>query len=248
MINCIYLAWQDQKTKRWHVIGRLSRIPEGYEFRYTKGVKKIPSFSPMPNMTNYEETYKSSELFSLFKNRLMPKSRPEYRDYMTWLGFEENNVVLDNLEVLAISGGERETDFFRIIPVPEKNHKGDYSIKFFVHGLSHMSDVAKQVMKNLNEGDSLYLAHDFQNKVDSLALILRTEDPPFIVGYMPSYFTKIIHKLGNGNNNLLSSIKVNVLRVNKTAPEKMQLLCQLSGPFLDKSWEEYEEEFCVIST
>ncbi len=248
MINCIYLAWQDQKTRGWHVIGRLSRIAEGYEFRYTKGVKNIPSFSPMPNMTNYEEIYKSSELFSLFKNRLMPKSRPEYRDYMTWLGFEENNVALDNLEVLAISGGERETDFFRIIPVPEKNHKGDYSIKFFVHGLSYMSDVSKQVIQNLNEGDFLYLMNDFQNKFNSWALLLRTEDPISIIGYMPSYFTKIIHKLGDGKNNLLNSIKVNVLQVNKAAPEKMQLLCQLSGPLLEKSWEEYEEEFSVISS
>lgn len=245
MINCIYLAWQEPKTRSWHIIGRLTRKHEGYEFRYTKGLKEISSFSPMPNMTNYEETYKSCELFSLFKNRLMPKSRPDYKDYISWLGFE-NNDELDKLEVLGISGGERQTDFFRIVPVPEKNSQGNYAIKFFFHGVSHMSEASKQVIDKLNPGDVLYLAHDMQNKVDRFALLLRTEQKPSIVGYIPAYFNEVLNKLSDPNNGFLNSIKVNVIQVNKSAPEKMRLLCQLSGPLLEKTWEECEDEFNII--
>jgi hypothetical protein len=246
MTKCIYLAWQDQNTRRWHVIGQLLRFDEGYEFRYTIGVNNIPFFTALPNMPEHERVYRSLELFSLFKNRLMPKSRPDYSDYVRWMGIEQED--MDELDALAISGGERETDFFRIIPVPEKNAKGDYSFKFFVNGLSHMDDHVKERVRDLHKGDSLYLMHDFQNTEDQLALSVRTEDPPCLIGYIPAYFTKVIHKMKNEKENAINEIRVNVVQVNEDAPIQMRLLCELSSSFLNKPWEEYETEFKLISS
>ncbi len=173
MTKQIYLAWQDQNTKRWHVIGQLLQTSEEYEFRYTQGVKRIPSFSALPNMPEHDKVYRSPSLFSLFKNRLMPKSRPEYHDYMGWLGFNGKNTTANDLDVLAISSGERETDFFRIIPVPTINQAEDYAFKFFVDGLNLLDNNSKERILNLKTGDRLYLNHDFQNKADRLALLLR---------------------------------------------------------------------------
>jgi hypothetical protein len=225
MIKYIYLAWQDQNTRRWHVIGRLSRTEESYEFRYTKGVQNIQNFVHLPTMSDHKKTYHSTELFSLFKNRIMPKSRPDYSNYISWMGLNTENV--DELASLAISGGEKETDFFRIIPNPEKNDTDKYSFKFFVHGLSHMLDEAKQRAQSLSNGDTLYLMPDPQNNKDCLALALRSDDPPCLIGYIPAYLTKVI-------------------QVNKEAPMQMFILCELSSTFLDQPWEKYEEEFKLI--
>ena len=89
-------------------------------------------------MPEYDKVYRSANLFSLFKNRLMSKSRPEYNDYLNWPGFDGTELVVTNeLDLLAISGGAKETDFFRVIPVPQLNNSGDYSFKFFVENLEH---------------------------------------------------------------------------------------------------------------
>lgn len=248
MTNYIYLAWQNQKTRRWHVIGRLLRTNEGYEFRYTQGVNNIPSFSALSNMPDFKEVYRSPELFSLFKNRLMSKSRPDYFSYLSWLGLKREGISIDELDALAISGGERETDFFRIIPVPKENSTGSYSFMFFVNGLSYMTDSAKDRVQELKKGDLLYLVHDFQNKEDSLALFLRTEDPPCLLGYVPAYFTRVIHEMKTNKKIEMSHFQVNVVQVNKDAPIQMRLLCEISSPFLNRPWEAYEDEFKLISS
>lgn len=241
MNKYVYLAWQDQINRDWHVIGRLLHTKEGYEFKYTKGAKDV-SFSVLPSMPEFDKTHNSTELFSLFKNRLMPKSRPEYNNYINWMDIEKEPI--DELQALAISGGERETDFFRIIPAPEKEVDGSCSFKFFVNGLSHMEDNAKERVKNLDKGDPIYLSHDFQNKEDKLALLLRTDDPPCLIGYMPAYFTKIIHKLKETDGP--EAIKVNVVKVNNDAPIQMRLLCELSFSSFKGSWEQYEDQFELL--
>lgn len=241
MIKYVYLAWQDQNS-RWHIIGQLRRTSAGYEFRYTEGIKKVNSIPMQLNMPENDKVYRSNELFSLFKNRLMPKSRPEYADYLKWLGIKATE-PFDELEALAISGGERETDFFRIVPVPEKNPKGEYSFKFFVNGLSHMSEAAQKRALDLDKDEILYMAHDFQNKEDKSALLLRTEHPPYEIGYIPAYFTKLIHDISKE-----TPIQVRVLQVNKDAPIQMRLLCEISSSLLNRSWENYEDEFKLISS
>lgn len=242
MNKLIYLAWQDQKTRRWHVVGQLLRNKDEYEFRYTKGVENIPSFSALLNMPEHDKVYRSSELFSLFKNRLMPKSRPEYSDYMRWMGMKDSS--MSELEALAISGGEKVTDFFRIIPVPEKNELGNYAFRFFVNGLNYMPEDAKERVNHLTANELLYLAHDFQNKEDPMAFLLRTEAPPCLIGYLPAYFTKVIHKIKNdGKANFMQT---KVVQLNEDAPLQMRLLCELSFSHF-KSWEHYEEEFKLIA-
>ncbi len=107
-----------------------------------------------------------------------------------------------------------------------------------------MGDDSKERVKHLQKEDLLYLTHDFQNREDPLALFLRTDDPPCLIGYIPAYFAKVIHKLNNKQEN--NAIRVKVVQVNEGAPIQMRLLCELSSPFLNSSWEEYEDEFKLI--
>jgi hypothetical protein len=244
MAKCIYLAWQDQDNRSWHVVGKLLKIDNKYEFRYTQGANKVNNFSLLPSMPDIKAVYHSDELFSLFKNRVMPKSRPDYPNYIRWMGFTSENLA-NELATLAISGGEKETDFFRIVPVPEKNINEEYSFKFFANGISHMSDYAKELVNTLQQGDPLYLGHDFQNPIDKTSISLRTEDPPSIIGYVPAYLTNIIHKIREKNGS--DSVKVCVAQVNVDAPFQKRLLCKLSSSYLNISWEEYEDEFKTLS-
>lgn len=244
MTKCIYLAWQDQGTRSWHVIGLLRRTNEGYEFRYTQGVRNIENFSVLPSMPNYEQVYFSHELLSLFKNRLMPKSRPDYPMYISWMGFTNENV--DELDALAISGGEKETDFFRIIPVPEKKDGGEYSFKFFVNGINHMPSQSQELIDNLKSDEQLLLLQDFQNQQDAFALMLRAAKPPVLIGFIPAYLTKIVSKLKEENG--ANSVKVSVAQVNKDAPLQKRLLCTLSLSYPIMTWDQYEDEFKTISS
>jgi len=64
---------------------------------------------------------------------------------------------------------------------------------------------------------------------------------------VPAFFTKIILQLKNeAEKELDKKIRVEVLQVNKDAPVQMQLLCELSAPFLKRPWEEYEPEFKLL--
>ena len=173
----------------------------------------------------------------------MPKSRPDYPNYIRWMGFKNEDLV-DELATLAISGGEKETDFFRIVPVPEKNINEQYSFKFFANGISHMSDYAKELVNDLQPGDPLYLMHDFQNMTDKCAIVLRTDAPPSIIGFVPAYLTNIIHKIREKND--FDSVTVTVSQVNKDAPFQKRLLCKLSSFHLNISWDEYEDEFKTL--
>jgi hypothetical protein len=245
MTKCIYLAWQDQDSRSWHVVGKLLKINNEYEFRYTQGIKKVNNFSLLPSMPDSKAVYYSDELFSLFKNRLMPRSRPDYPNYLRWMGLTSGNLA-DELATLAISGGEKETDFFRIVPVPEKNiNNEEYSFKFFANGISHMSDYAKGLVDTLQQENPLYLLHDFQNAKDKTAISLRTDDPPSIIGYVPAYLTNIIHKIREKNG--FDSVKVSVAQVNIDAPFQKRLLCKLSSSYLNISWDEYEDEFKTLA-
>lgn len=243
MTKCIYLAWQDQATRGWHVVGQLLKKDKTYEFRYTLGVKKISNFSVLPSMPDHDQVYRSEELLSLFKNRLMPKSRPDYQKYMSWMGFTSSDLV-DELDALAISGGEKETDFFRIIPIPEKKNSQECFFKFFVNGISHMHEHSKELVNKLNQGETLYILQDYQNKYDKFALMLRTDEPPILIGYIPAYLTKVVSKLKEEKGN--DSVNVKVAQVNIDAPLQKRLLCSLLFDCEVMPWEQYEDEFKTI--
>ncbi len=93
----------------------------------------------------------SNELFPLFSNRLLPKSRPEYRDYLKWLGLDENKT--DEMEMLARSGGQRATDTLEIVPCPEPSANNSYEVYFFSHGLRHLSEKDQERAAILKVGE-----------------------------------------------------------------------------------------------
>jgi hypothetical protein len=226
-MKVLFVAWQDPVSRDWIPVGRLTREGGLYQYQYTKGAKRSKNFEPFGWMRDLDSLYVSEKLFPLFANRILPKSRPEYRDYMRWLGLEAREY--DELEVLARSGGVRATDTLEIFPCPSPDKDGMYVGYFFCHGLRHLAPENRARVKSMNSGERLYLLQDFQNRYDPSALLLRTEDPVSFVGYCPRYysraFTQLLKKVDP------KKVTVHAERVSADAPSELSLLCKLTAPW-----------------
>jgi hypothetical protein len=231
MATTLYLAWQDPVGRSWFPIGRLSMHPAGYEFAYTHGAREARSagFLPLPGFPDLHGVYYSAELFPVFSNRLLPRSRPEFNEYVRWLSVPEP--VEDPFVLLARGGGHRVTDTFEVFPQPELDEAGNYHIHFFVHGLRHFSQSSQLRAAQLTAGERLYLMHDLQNPWDRNALVLRTaETKPgdlHLVGFCPRYLSQDVVELGLAVGQ--DEPEVVVHRVNSPpAPIQFRVLCRLS--------------------
>ncbi len=226
-MKALFVAWQNPSTRAWVPVGRLTHEGGGYKFVYTRGAKEAEGFTPFGRMVDLEAAYVSDVLFPLFANRVLPKSRPEYGDYLRWLGLSEQGH--SELEVLARTGGLRATDTLEIIPCPEPTEDKSYEVFFFSHGLRHLSSKDQARVNELKAGERLYLMQDLQNEHDSMALLLRTNDPVSVVGYCPRYysgeFSKLLKSVESDN------VRVTVEQVNPDAPMQLRLLCKLHAPW-----------------
>lgn len=226
-MKALFVAWQDTQSRRWAPVGRLTRNNGVYRFVYTQGALLLPNFRPFGRMHDLHQAYESDELFPIFANRILAKSRPEYVEYMKWLGLSSQQH--DALEELARTGGLRATDSLEVFPCPEPTEGRNYEIYFFSHGLRHLHHENDARTRVLEAGERLYLMQDFQNPYDAMALLLRTDDPITLVGYAPRYYsselTKLIKSTGPDN------VKVTVEQVNRDAPIQYRLLCRLVAPW-----------------
>lgn len=226
-MKALFVAWQNPNTRAWVPVGRLTHENGVYKFVYTRGAKEAEGFTPFGRMVNLDASYVSDVLFPLFANRVLPKSRPEYGDYLRWLGLSER--AHNELEVLARTGGLRATDTLEIIPCPEPTKDKSYEVYFFSHGIRHLSLKDQERVNELNAGAQLYLMQDLQNEHDAMALLLRTNDPVAVVGYCPRYysgeFSKLLTSVGS------KDVRVTVEQVNPDAPMQLRLLCKLRAPW-----------------
>lgn len=108
----LFLAWQEPKSRHWFPIGCLEFDGDKYHFFYIQGVKKAKceGFTSVYSLPDLDKTYSSTELFPLFSNRLMPRSRPDYLKYIESL----NNEIIDfhpRLNGNMLVGQERQRRF-----------------------------------------------------------------------------------------------------------------------------------------
>ncbi len=244
MINKLILTWRNPENRAWTPVANLEYKKSKYYFNYLQGAK-VKNFRPFDEMSDLTKTYSSEELFPIFKNRLLSKSRPEYEDFLRWLDIDKND--RNDLLELAMSRGIRATDELQLFPIPDKNDDGNYEVLFFSHGISHISKSYIQRLEKLGQDDRLLILKDVQNDADPHALMMRTKDDPAeLVGYCPAFFVKDFNTLMelNGNN----SIVVTVQKVNTDAPLQLKLLCRLTTKW-HSSFEPFSSpEFQPITT
>lgn len=224
----LILSWKNSSTHMWVPVGRLKFQNNHYFFQYTKGAQNSEEFKPFEKMDDLNKIYESEELFPLFKNRLLQKSRPEYSEYLDWLDI--SNTEMHPMEELALTGGVRATDSLQLFPMPVE-YNGYYEVKFFSHGIRYLAPSYVERADKLENGDKLYIMKDIQNNHDRYALTLRTEDPPELVGYCPKNYVKDFNNLIEKNG--AKNIEVSVVKNNKTAPSQLKLLCEFKAKWYE---------------
>lgn len=224
-MKTIFVGWQDPSTREWVPVARLRRELGQYLLNYTKGAGRAAGFAGFARMNDLGATYASDTLFPFFANRLVNPQRSDYRQYCAWLGLSPN-AEHDPLEVLALTGGARETDSFEVIPAPQRQGER-LRLNFFVRGLKYSLRSTIDHVSKMQSGVQLFLMRDIQNPVDAEALTLRSESPSALIGYVPRYYSAGLSRLLNKTRD----VHVNIVRVNVDAPMDLRLLCSL-----DASW------------
>ncbi len=226
----LFMSWQDPKSRAWHPIGRLSCEPDRFRFEYVRGVQDAQKqgFEPLPSFGDLDRIYEAETLFPLFSNRVLNASRPDYGEFLSWLGVADADGSSQPLELLARSGGQRVTDQLEVFPMPSALGDDRYSVRFFVHGLRHMSPDAVMRASSLESGNRLHVMHDFQNPVDRCALMLRNAESydgdVYPLGYTPRYlFADCFDRMMKDTD----WPKIIVEKVNPApAPIQFRLLCR----------------------
>jgi hypothetical protein len=243
-MNTLFVAMQDQESRRWAPVARLRREHGQYRFVYTRGCRQVPEFEGFGRLDDLSAEYVSHELFPLFANRVLSKTRPEYQRYMNWLGL--NPAEVDVLEELGRTGGLRATDGLELISCPEPTDDRHYEIRFFARGVRHLGADAQMAVGQLQVGERLFLVRDVQNEADGLALMLRTGDPVQLVGYVPRYYSADLARLLDMVGP--QEVAVYVDGVNNDAPLQYRLRCRLTAPWPEGFAACEAPEFQPLST
>jgi hypothetical protein len=228
-MKTLFLAWQaPEPTRAWFPIGRLDAAPEQsyYRFRYTHGAleaQKQTGMAPLMAFPEFQRNYESPELFPLFKNRVISSSRRDFPEYLGWLGLDAAHS--DPIAMLAVTGGERTTDNLEVFPKVEKDTEGNFKVRFFLHGMRHVSLPAKERGSQLKDGENLRVMVEMDNPVTRLALALHTDDYQ-MVGWAPRYLVRDI-MTGISKSPLLAA---HVVKVNEgPVPLNRRVLVEMCG-------------------
>jgi hypothetical protein len=223
-MNALFVAWRPAVAQEgWRPVGRLEHDLGLYRFYYTAGARK-PGFRPFAQMSDLQQVYESEELFPVFANRLLSKSRPEYEDYLRWGGFDATNPPAP-IVILGVTEGIRQTDAIEVFPCPQPDSEGCYFNRFFLHGLRWVSAAAHDRIARLQSGDCLKLMLDPQNDHDPDAVAVRTEDDRMLIGYVPRYLANDVWQLVNQCD--VNFIHLFVEQVNAQAPLQNRVLCRM---------------------
>jgi hypothetical protein len=189
-MSTLFIAWQaPEPTRAWFPIGRLDASTEkrDYLFRYTRGAycaEERAGFKPLIAFPDFDRRYESSELFPLFKNRVLDPNRKDFAEYLNWLNLDPANA--DPIEILGLTGGERQTDSLEVFPKITKLSDGTIRCRFFLHGLRHVSQVARARAEDLQVGEELRVAIELNNPATTFAVQLQTADC-HLIGWAPRY-------------------------------------------------------------
>lgn len=240
-MSTLFVAWQEPLSKEWIPVARLEHDGGVYRFSYTQGALRVKGFQPFGRMDSLNGVYESESLFPLFSNRVISRSRPEFKDFLRWLDLPET--ADDPMSILSLTGGIRGTDDIELFAPPTIGKNGEYQLTFFSRGIRHLSKEAIQLIGSLKAGSRLYVMQDRQNDVDNLALALRSGDPVVFAGYCPKYYANDLRLLLDSACDLEVRVKV----LNSDAPLNMRLLCSVNAKISNKiSLLANDSDFCPV--
>jgi hypothetical protein len=227
-MKSLFLAWQ-APNRMWYPVGRLDAARDHYFFGYTKGAlqaKEEVGFGALPAFPNLKERYESTELFPLFKNRVLDPNRKNFADYLESLGLTQS----DPIEILSVTGGERQTDSLEVFPKIEKAADNSFRCRFLIHGLRHLSSAAQARAFLLRPGEQLGVSVELNNPKTQVAILLTTRPDYQFVGWAPHYLVSDL-LLAIAQRPLVTA---EVVRVHQDSVPNRRVLVEFGGTLPDK--------------
>jgi hypothetical protein len=228
-MKTLFLAWQaGHATREWYPIGRLDAdLAKSYfRFGYTHGAErahKEVDLKPLDAFPDFNSFFESSELFPLFSNRVIGKERGEFFEYLKRLDLASE---ANPIEILAVTGGERQTDNFEVFPKVQRNEVGGFEVRFFLHGWRHVHEVARGKIDTLVPGERLQVSIETNNPATGYAVQLMSSDY-IMLGWAPHY---LVPDLVTVIAQCPVPFSARVIKVNPIpAPSKQRVLIQLEG-------------------
>ena len=230
-MKTLFLGWQDTAaTRAWYPIGRLDAdvARSRFQFGYTHGAElahEKAGLEPLDSFPDFLKVYESSELFPLFRNRILDEERRDFKEYLKQLDLSPEHA--DPLEILALTGGERQTDNLEVFPKIERHKNGGFRCRCFLHGWRHVNEAAQQKLIALKAGEQLRVALELNNPATVLAVQLETPEDYHMIGWAPRYLVKDLFKAICESPD---DICATVVKVNPSpAPAKQRALIEIKG-------------------
>ncbi|MGJ3256760.1 MAG: HIRAN domain-containing protein [Alcanivorax sp.] len=242
-MKSVFIAWQDKITRCWHPVAKLTYddIRNVYRLNYTLGAVENPRFKKFSHLDDINKVYESEEIFPFFRNRLVNKNRAEYKNILEWLDIDDEESAID---ILSITGAERSTDNFRVIPHPQKHSLSEYRIDFLCNGISHLSESERNNIQTLNTETKIGYKLE-SHPYDKNAVALFDSEKGMKIGYCPRYLSSDISYLINHNEirEKIFSIK----KVNPSAPYQYKLLCTFKTEWPTDFIPNMSHEYLAVS-
>jgi hypothetical protein len=197
-----------------------------YEFVYVRGADEAleNGFQPFVAFPDLDTMVVSHDLLPFFRDRLMPKSRPDYQRYLAQLALDPND---DEFAILARSGGVRTTERAEIelFAPPTQKDDGTYETYFWVRGMRYV-DPDRNALDTIQPNDRLFCTLDVQNEKNPNAVLLRTKGKR-LVGYAPDYLCDDLSvRLKNLDMVLVTAVKIDP---SPLVPARNRVLCHLTA-------------------
>jgi HIRAN domain len=243
--NRLYVA-QQLEDASIHPVARLSvrrsSSDNKYEFRYLQAVCNLSGFSPFLAFPDIHRRYESETLFPFFQNRVLGVNRPEYPKMLESLDL---STQAEPFEVLARSGGLRQTDQIELFPEPTRDPKTGHAIcRFFVRGVRYLPEAAENILR-LDPLAELKLIPEPTNANDSEAIRITTNSG-IPLGYVPRYLTAYIAEATRTCEP--NSTKLRVVKIGDPALGfHTRLMAEYTCCWLDVDWPFSRPDFapCV---
>lgn len=219
----LVLVWQNPVSHRFVKVGQLDALPAGrVAFQYLPTAWDDPDFVPLLEYPDRHTAYVSDEVPAFFANRILSTDRPNYDEYLGWLGIANLGPEDVPFEVLARTGGGRATDTFHVVDLP-LNLDHSFESRFFISGIRYSPD-AEAVVGVLLSGASLRLDLEETNPVNPKAVLIDTADGRKI-GYVPDWLCADVYQRITSD----WSVSAVAERVNPDAPARVKVLCRITA-------------------
>lgn len=224
------VIWQDPETRALVHVGWLEYTGSGFEFSYTDEASRHEHFAPFPAFPEFDEVYRSADLFPYFAVRLISAADPNYEAVLDAIGLAGKNATPAELLALA---PDSQHDTIQVVPEPYEASDGTIERTFLVSGIRYADDLtggaASRVIARLKTDARLELVPDPTNPHNPQAIQIASRGTQ--LGWLPDYFVDELHGyLATGRR-----VEVVVERANgPQTPSHVRLQCRLIvGPHVD---------------